>query len=225
MYKVGEILTKAALTKAYGKHYLQVIGERLKAEPRKRKEMQRYKVVKPMPTKDEYIALHAKRFTSTVEALVADAQTDLEDLKQELQDWYDNLPAGFQSGEKGDMLQTAIDAMDSVSIPSDEIPAGIGDWEVYNAPADTTSRAKRAEALASMLESVSSSVRDQLEELPDEEEEDQEEEEKTPPAKQAEGKTEDAAAPEVDRSGAEEFCDALESAAEDIRNVEFPGAY
>lgn len=37
----------------------------------------------------------------------------LENLRDEEQDYYDNMPESFQQGEKGDAAQTSIDALES----------------------------------------------------------------------------------------------------------------
>lgn len=45
---------------------------------------------------------------------VETAATDVEELRDELQEWYDNLPEAFQSGDKGNDLEEAIGSLDSV---------------------------------------------------------------------------------------------------------------
>ena len=37
----------------------------------------------------------------------------MELIKDELQDWYDNLPEAFQNGDKGQALEEAISQIDS----------------------------------------------------------------------------------------------------------------
>lgn len=61
----------------------------------------------------------AKPKYNATEFSVADAiesgVADLETLRDELQDWYDNLPENFQSGEKGSQLEEAISNLDDAS--------------------------------------------------------------------------------------------------------------
>ena len=52
---------------------------------------------------------------------LAEAQADVEsakdtatELKDELQNWYDNLHENFQNGDKGNEIQEAIDALESL---------------------------------------------------------------------------------------------------------------
>lgn len=43
----------------------------------------------------------------------ADVQSQLETLRDEEQEYYDNMPEGLQAGEKGDKAQEAVDNLDS----------------------------------------------------------------------------------------------------------------
>lgn len=61
-----------------------------------------------MASKRTYVPVN-----SCLTSLVDDAFGTMEELKGELQDWYDNLPENFQNGDKGDQLTSAIDAMES----------------------------------------------------------------------------------------------------------------
>ena len=45
---------------------------------------------------------------------VADARAEIEVLKEELEEWLENLPENFADGEKGDALREAIDGLDSM---------------------------------------------------------------------------------------------------------------
>lgn len=54
---------------------------------------------------------------STIQACIDDirsAYADLEMVKDEEQEAYDNLPESLQWGERGDMMQEAIDALDDI---------------------------------------------------------------------------------------------------------------
>jgi len=43
---------------------------------------------------------------------VADAKAQAEELRDELQDWRDNLPENLQQGSKADEIQSAIDSLE-----------------------------------------------------------------------------------------------------------------
>jgi cell fate (sporulation/competence/biofilm development) regulator YlbF (YheA/YmcA/DUF963 family) len=113
------IITGIALKKTYGGHAVAILSGRLEALPRERKKgaKQKYKVVSNLPSLEEFQALRAKRFTTTVDALVADAFSEFESLKDELQEWYDGMPENLQGAQKGDDLQSAIDALANLEAP------------------------------------------------------------------------------------------------------------
>lgn len=110
---------------------------------------------------------------------VADALSngvsDLESLKDELQDWYDNMPENFQSGDKGEQLQTAIDQLDSacaVTIPegldgetdSDDKPTLGGVRFLFAASTKKRmSRADRCSEATALMRSALDAVKEELE--------------------------------------------------------------
>lgn len=62
----------------------------------------------------------ADRF-SEAQGMVADAQSEFESLRDELQEWFDNLPEGFQQGDKGSALEEAIQELETALSSCDEI--------------------------------------------------------------------------------------------------------
>lgn len=51
---------------------------------------------------------------SEAEGEISNAKSTAEELRDECQEWYDNLPENFQNGDKGSQLQEAIDALESL---------------------------------------------------------------------------------------------------------------
>jgi hypothetical protein len=49
------------------------------------------------------------------ETLISDAKCIVDDLKGEVEGWYENLPENFQNGEKGEQLQEAMDKLDELA--------------------------------------------------------------------------------------------------------------
>lgn len=49
-----------------------------------------------------------------------EAKGDIEGLKEELEEWYGNLPESFQNGDKGEALQEAISQLEQVEQALDE---------------------------------------------------------------------------------------------------------
>lgn len=47
-----------------------------------------------------------------ISQILANAREQIEALRDEEQDYYDNMPEGIQSGEKGEAAEAAVSAMD-----------------------------------------------------------------------------------------------------------------
>lgn len=69
------------------------------------------------------MAKHKSRATRFDEAigLVTDAKSQMEELRDELQTWLDNLPENLQSSNKADMLQSAIDELETAINSLEEV--------------------------------------------------------------------------------------------------------
>lgn len=61
-------------------------------------------ITRPESRKDRYAACIA---------VLEDMKTEMEEIRNELQDWYDNLPENFQQGDKGNDIETAINEIDN----------------------------------------------------------------------------------------------------------------
>jgi hypothetical protein len=48
-------------------------------------------------------------------------KSELETLRDEEQDYYDNMPESFQSGDKGQAAETAVSALDDAINSADEV--------------------------------------------------------------------------------------------------------
>lgn len=55
----------------------------------------------------------AERFSEAISSL-ADTRSTIEELRDELQSWLDNLPEGLQGGEKAGMLEEAISNLEEI---------------------------------------------------------------------------------------------------------------
>ncbi|USM11496.1 hypothetical protein vBCbaSRXM_51 [Citromicrobium phage vB_CbaS-RXM] len=63
--------------------------------------------------------------TTTIAQAVDQAKTDIEMVRDEEQDSYDNMPESFQEGEKGERAQVAIDALESAVSELEEIEGSV----------------------------------------------------------------------------------------------------
>lgn len=111
---------------------------------------------------------------TTVSAAVSDAFAQIEELREELQNWYDNMPEGPKNGDKGSMLDEAISTLGSNSEP--EIPEYVGEMRVEYIPGGKRkkSRADRRDEAVTMLTAAAARAEDVAED--EEEDEDVQEE-------------------------------------------------
>lgn len=115
-----EILHAATVTRRWGKHALQALqstGHLFRKEGSKPAE---YLVLTPIPA-DMRQYLH-DYYSRTVPEALNYAFGEIESLKEELQEWYDNLPESFQNGSKGEELQSAIDELEGIEDPREPYP-------------------------------------------------------------------------------------------------------
>lgn len=49
-----------------------------------------------------------------INGMLAEARAELETVRDEEQEYFDNMPESFQNGERGQKAQEAIDAMETV---------------------------------------------------------------------------------------------------------------
>lgn len=56
-----------------------------------------------------------------VERTVDDAKSTVEELKDEMQNWYDSLPENLQNGDKADQIQSCIDELENLSGALDDL--------------------------------------------------------------------------------------------------------
>ena len=65
----------------------------------------------------------AERFSEAC-SLVSSAKAEFEELRDELEEWKDNLPENLQDGSKADELQEAIDALVELIDKAEEVEGG-----------------------------------------------------------------------------------------------------
>lgn len=162
--------------------------------------------------------------STSVDDAVSTAFSNAEELKDELQSWFDNLPESFQNGSKGETLQAAIDALESVSAP--DVPEHIsGDEISFSKCIDRkTSRSDRLGNCIAALEAAADHARQEAAYLEDikyndagELDEDTQLAHPTAPDN------------ETDRDSLvtdlEAFADDLENVVSEWGNIEFPSMY
>ncbi len=177
---MAEEITLRSLNKQYGANCLDVLlsnsSRCLEEIPGQAKGHRKFRVLSPLPSKEEYQKLHTSRYTFEVEGLVGDATSIVEELADEMQSWFDNLTDNLQQTDRGQRVGEAADALSSIYIP--DLPIDTMEMSVVFVPGKGTSRADRAAEAADMLITAANEIesclksnvvnpedRDQLEEL------------------------------------------------------------
>lgn len=198
MFSVGQVVTKAALVKEYDQHFWEVLGDLIQNLPRKKRERQKYKINKELPSKAVYMALKVKKYTSSVENLIDEAYQVIEELASEMREAYDNMPESLQQGDVGERRNEAADQLENISPNKPDWPSDAPSVDVVFFPhLDTSSRSKRASEAADMLTTAAAELRAYEPE---------------------EGDTEL-------KEQFEQLADQLEEDASDLESVDFPGMY
>jgi hypothetical protein len=199
--KIGTKVTKRLITGRYGKHGWAVLQDRLKEiETPKGYE---YKLVKSLPDEEAFKKLRDAKYTQLLSNLVADAYSEAQSLRDELQEWYDNLPESFQNGDKGSALQDAVDALGGFCDDEPEVPKELAELKALYLPGKADSRSDRASEAAAQMQVAADRIDTWLEAMP--------------------GHKIHCSA--ESRAEIEQFRDKLREDADNLCGVEFPGMY
>lgn len=191
------------LNNTYGKHASRVLAVTfLKELPRANGAPRKYNILKPLPSDEEYKRLFTARYTTKIADLIDNAFSEVESVKDELDDWYNNLPDSFQSGEKGDQLQEAVSVLGNHETP--DVPACSADiTAVHPDDIDGNSRYDRVSESVTMLKDAADAIQEAADKID-----------------VSDG--EEAAA---NQAALEELVEALTNAADEWEGVEIPGMY
>lgn len=223
MFKIGEEVGIVKLKNAYDSYVTHVLGGYLeRLHPRKtgkRRPSAKFKVIKPLPSVEEYSALRAKIFTVSLDSLVSEAYSEIETLRDEMQEWFDNLTDNLQQTERGQRVEEAADTLNSIDM--DVAPDVLNHLELLYLPNfDATSRSSRASEAADMLRSAKEAIYDWIAEICPNGEDDTEESRVV-----SFGDGDDKQEVSVNWADLKSFADQLESNADELDNVEFVGMY
>lgn len=168
--------------------------------------------------------------TQLEESGVADAAStaysEVEQLAEELQSWYDNMPESLQNGDKASALQDAIGTLEGVAeVDIPDCAAGLTCQ--YLPLKRKASRATRCSYATEILNAVSGALRERIEVLNDMKFDEVEDEQTGDVKEEGDDTASDEPGTESER---DDHVSALESAADEIENhaselegVEFPG--
>jgi hypothetical protein len=195
------MLTKRALVKEYGPYCLPVLekGEYIEQLPRMKGEQPKFKMLKNLPTKEEYPAMQQAHYSETVEEIYESAKSEIESLQEEMESWADNMEStSLASTSKCSEVREAADSLSGLNWP--DAPEQWPEWRALRLPdlSGRTGRAHRAGVAAGELTIVSEALTAYTDTL----------------------KVKD-----PQRQELEEFAEAINDVVSDVESVDFPGMY
>jgi hypothetical protein len=99
------------------------------------------------------------RYTVTVEDLLAEVSSGIEELGSELRSWHDNLPDGLNASSKADEIDEAATTLENISVPELSSSESV---QVFFLPGfDLDSRPKRAAEIGQMISAITGALEDQ----------------------------------------------------------------
>jgi hypothetical protein len=197
-----DVISALSLRRRFGAHYETVLEERL--EEIDADGQREFKTLQPLPTKEEYEGLQRKAFTSSVQSLVEDAFATFESLRDEYQEWRDNLPESLQDSAKASDLEDAIQQLEELGEP--DLPPWADDMPVFHLPSIAiSSRPKRLNEATQAIQDCITEIETLIDsgDYRSLEEEDE----------------------EINADSLRELADSLQSKVEDAENVPLPGMF
>jgi hypothetical protein len=142
--KIHDTLSARKVVSWYGRHGLAVLTAeaessgpflRRLALAEERGKPKAYEIIRALPSVERFNDLRDAHYTTTIEDLIAEANSDVEDLASEIRDWHDNMPENLQYGYKGEEIlecANALEAIDPVDI--EDAPAEIKEMKIVYLP-------------------------------------------------------------------------------------------
>jgi hypothetical protein len=202
-------LTARSLKKTYGPYALHVLAGHLVEDDNG------YTLIegKTLPTPEEYNRLAEKYYTYTVDSLIDDAFSVIEELAGEMREGFDNMEGGnLGSTQKCQTYGETADTLEGVNAP--DLPDALNNIKVirYPSTSKSTGRAHRASEASSDLnlaaDAIEEWVTDKREMLDERDDDDNEETEE-----------------ELDLDGLDSLAEELRNAASELEGCEFPGMF
>lgn len=199
-YKIGEEYARQSLTRAYDGHVWDVLDGYFENLPRAKGQKGKIKILVALPEKAEYLQVKENFYRKAIDILVDEAYEEIGDLRDEMQEAFDNMPESLQDTDVGQARSEAASQLENIADDLPSVPESIGSVPIIHYPSlNQTSRADRAGDAAVTLRDVSEAARQFM---------------------AGAAKLKKAELKEI-----QEFCGNLEAHADEIEDVTFPGMF
>src|SRR4051812_39825435 len=71
----------------------------------------KFLILATLPSRENYLRMRSVEFSKPLAKIVESAFLGLEGLREELETWYNSLPAGFKAAKHGKTIKAALDCM------------------------------------------------------------------------------------------------------------------
>ena len=159
--KVGDVVNKIAIRVVFDPYFESLLVPNVFVPlPREsRKTPPTYRIAQPVPSLTQFALMKQTRYTVTVEDLLGEVSSGIEELGSELRSWHDNLPDGLNASSKADEIDEAATTLENISVPELSSSESV---QVFFLPGfDLDSRPKRAAEIGQMISAITGALEDQ----------------------------------------------------------------
>lgn len=233
--------SKAQLKEMFDGWWPNIISHVLTQKPdRKKGQLKKYAFITEPPTKEQYNLMRIKQFTRSIGDAVGEAESIVEEMKNELEEWAENIPENFEEKkseieEAGYMLDSALNNIQSVDLhefcESYEFYCTPYQYPVFRGRPNMSRRQRNSHALEllelakSTLEDVTNEMQERIDALEQWNDEPVAIELAKEDTEKYSGAFEEKTADELEeiKDSAESSINELENAIGELENVEYPG--
>lgn len=159
--KVGDVVNKIAIRVVFDPYFESLLVPSVFVPlPREsRKTPPTYRIAQPVPSLTQFALMKQTRYTVTVEDLLGEVSSGIEELGSELRSWHDNLPDGLNASSKADEIDEAATTLENIAVPELSSSESV---QVFFLPGfDLDSRPKRAAEIGQMISAITGALEDQ----------------------------------------------------------------
>jgi hypothetical protein len=159
--KVGDVVNKIAIRVVFDPYFESLLVPSVFVPlPREsRKTPPTYRIAQPVPSLTQFALMKRTRYNVTVEDLLGEVSSGIEELGSELRSWHDNLPDGLNASSKADEIDEAATTLENISVPELSSSESV---QVFFLPGfDLDSRPKRAAEIGQMISAITGALEDQ----------------------------------------------------------------